>query len=232
MAISSTLPTTPRGYLSQSELAQFADITIEDTAEADDQIGQAEELIDSYVGFHRKFFTYDLKGKMTNISGTNFTLELEDQSTYYDGQLVGCQVEIIGGTGVGQRRKISANTYAGVCTVQDAWTTTPDTTSIYHIYQLGKFPRPQDVYFENQNTPYTYYKQIPEAVKRAVAAQVEYFIEMGPTYFSTNKSEITEEEIGDYRYKADSTKVGNMSLIAPKAKILLHGYVNRTGSWV
>lgn len=232
MPVLSTTATSRRGYLSQSELAQFADIEILDTDEADDQISQAEELIDAHVGFQNKFFRHKLEGRVSAVSGNTFTLETNDKNVYYDGQLVGLEVEIIGGAGAGQRRKISANTYAGVITVQDTWTTALDTTSIYRIYQLGKFPRFDNAYFDSDNLPYTYYKYIPEAVKRAVAAQVEYMISMGTDYFKSNKANITSERIGDYSYEGNSEKAGFTNLIGPKAKSLLQGITNRTGRLV
>jgi hypothetical protein len=228
MGVASTQPTSRRGYLSQSELEQLANITITNTTEADDQISQAEEIIDAYVGAQKKFIDEPLDGRAyAAASGSNFTLQLDQQNSYDVDYFKLCEVEIIGGTGIGQRRKITGSTKAGVLTVDSAWTTALDTTSFYRISQLGKFPRECDVTSYSQIAPTTYYKQIPEAVKRAVAAQIEYFIDMPADFFTTDKSEMESESIMDYSY----SKKGNIEkLIAPKAKLLLRGIVNRLGT--
>ena len=110
--------------------------------------------------------------------------------------------------------------------------TTPDATSFYKIYQLGKFPRHCDVTFYSQQTPDTYYKQIPEAIKRAVAAQIEFMIEMGDNYFSGDDANKQSESIGDYSYSNADGATGINRLIAPKVKMLLRGIKRRTGTFV
>ncbi|HYD35552.1 MAG TPA: hypothetical protein VD999_05770 [Vitreimonas sp.] len=221
-----------RQYLAQSELVEFANITIEDATEADDQISQAEELIDSYVGFVQPFFCGKLEGKAFAGSATSITLESVHQNAYDDNYFTYCFVEIIGGTGAGQRQKITASTKAGVLTTE-TFSTPPDSTSFYRIFQLGKFPREKDVTSYNRTAPTTYYKSIPEAVKRATAAQVEYKIEMGEKFFSTDSSDKTSESLGDYSYTKEGRGdqgIGN-KLIAPKARNLLRGLVVRFGQF-
>lgn len=225
--------TSRRGYLSQAELAELADITITDTDEADDQISQAEEMIDAYVGFQNKFIRGVLTRRASGGTSNTLTLHTDDQNVVDVDYYKGCEVEIIGGTGVGQRRIISGSTRAGVITVSSNWTTTPDSTSFYKIYQLGKFPRPQDVTYYSQESPFTYYKSIPEAVKRAVAAQVEYVINMGEAFFTTDKSDKQSENIGDYGYSRANNAGGQIGrMIAPKAKAFLSGIMNRTGELI
>lgn len=228
MGVTSTQPTSRRGYLSQSELEQLANITITDATEADDQISQAEELIDGYVGPQPKYMENDVVGKASAGGATSITLETSQQNTYDVDYFKLCDVEIIGGTGVGQRRKCTASTKAGVLTVE-TWTTTPDSTSVYRITQVGKFPRTCDVETYTDGSVTTYYKVIPEAIKRAVAAQIEYMIEMGEAFFSGDKPDMQSESIGDYSYtKGDG--ISSMSkLIAPKVKVLLRGIYKRTG---
>ncbi len=232
MPVTSTTPTSRRGYLSQGELAQFADITITNATEADDQISQAEELIDAYVGFIRKYFDYPLQGMATAGSTTTITLQSDHQNIYEADYFKGLEVEIIGGAGAGQRSKITGSTKAGVITFETL-TTTAGSTSVYKIYQLGKFPRHQDVFYDSVNVPYTYYKNIPEAVKRATAAQVQFQIQMGSAYFASDKATMESETIGDYSYTKSAGSGGSLeTLIAPKAKVLLRGIVNRTGTMI
>lgn len=236
MPVLSTVPTSRRCYLSQAELVQYADITITDTTEADDQISQAEEMIDAYVGPQNKFYKTTLARKATAGGSSSITLQLEDQNVYDADFFKWCEIELIGGTGAGQRRTITASTYAGVLTVQSAWTTPPDATSFYKIYQLGKFPRYEDVMYYAEVAPYTYYKSIPEAVKRAVAAQVEFMITMGASFFNTDKADKDSERIGDYAYSrsggGNNVGGGIVRLISPKAKAALRGIMNRTGEIV
>lgn len=230
--MSATTPTTSRGYLSHAELEQFADITVLDTTEADDQISQAEEMLDSYVGPQNKAFLDVVEGKAV-AGGTNtLTMETRHQNIYDRDYLIYCWCEIIGGTGVGQQRRITGQTYAGVITVVSNWTTAPDSTSIYKISQVAKFPRWSELFHNTNETPARYYKHIPEAVRRAVAAQVQYIIEMGATFFSTDKSEYTREAIGDYSYEKNGGKSSTSSMIAPKAKVLLRGIFTRVGELI
>lgn len=227
--VTSTEPTSRRGYLSQSELAQYANIVVSDTDEADDVIGQAEEIIDAYVGFQNKFIMEPVMGRLASSGSTTaHTLQTDQQNSVQANYFKGCEVEIIGGTGIGQRRRITASTYAGVITT-DAFSSALDSTSVYRIYQLGKFPRIEDVFYDGNNTPNTYYKYIPEAIKRAVAAQVDYIIQMGNSYFQTDKVDFESESIGDYSYSKGASKAVVDKLVAPKVRVLLKGITNRKG---
>lgn len=228
MSVLSTKPTSDRGYLSQDELEQFADITVTDTDEADDRISQAEEIIDDYCGYQEKFLGYEVRGLAASATSTTITLQTDQQSNMNKDFLRGCFLEIIGGTGEGQRRRITGQTYAGVVTVTPAFATTPDTTSYYKIWQLGSFPRANDVIYDSNAS--AYFKTIPVKVRRAVAAQVEYLVSMGDAFFRTDKSEMESERIGDYEYTRSLNSGGSVRMIAPKAKLLLHGFTKRTGA--
>lgn len=230
MPIASALPTSRRGYLSRTELAQFVDINVTDSTEADDRISQAEEMIDAYVGHQDKFLRAIVTGRCSSAgSTTTFYLDTDQLNIWEKDYLKGCEVEIIGGTGEGQRRRISSSAYSGLITVADDWTTVPDTTSFFRIYQLGKFPRHCDVHYYTDTTPYQYFKSIPEQIKRAVAAQVAYIIEMGDSFFAGDSSEKESERIGDYSYTKGQSSRGPNNLLAPRVKILLHGIKNRVG---
>jgi len=221
-----------RQYLTLDELAQYADITINNNDEAYDQISQAEEIIDSYAGYQHKSMPYEVTGVVVSATSTTLRLETLDNNTYQNDYFLFCRVKIIGGTGSGQERTISGSTYAGVITVADAWDTTPNNTSFYLIYQTGKFPRYQDMHYYATQEPYRYFKHIPEAVKRATAAQVQYMIEMGADYFATDKFKINSEQIGDYRYQKAPVDGGSLNdLVAPKARAYLRGIRNIKGSF-
>lgn len=218
-----------RGYLTISELEEFADITVTNDTEAEDRISQAEEIIDLYVGFQEKAVGFDFYGLTSAGSATTLTLQANHQNVYEKDYFKGCMVEIVGGTGVGQRSVCTGSTKAGVLTLQDTLSTALDSTSFYKIFQLGKFPRQEDAWYDSENNTDTWYKTIPEEVKRAVAAQVEYVIEMGDSFFASDKSEKKSESIGDYSYtNADTGTIEK--LIAPKAKMFLRGIRNRKGA--
>lgn len=230
MGINSSKSTSRRGYLSQDELEQYSNISITDTAEADDVIGQAEEIIDSWVGYQIKFLQAEITGRCSQAGGSlTFYLDTDQLNIWQKDYLKGCEVEIIGGTGEGQRRRITTSAYDGTITIANAWDTVPDTTSFFKIYQLGKFPRPRDVRYYTESTPYQYFKSIPEAVKRAVAAQVQYMDEMGDAFFAGDSTQKQSERIGDYSYELGQGSQGIARLVAPKAKVLLRGIINRTG---
>src|SRR3990167_11550317 len=53
--------------------------------------------------------------------------------------LNGKQVAITGGLGIGQRRTITASTAASDQITVATWTTTPDVTSNYDVYDMGHF---------------------------------------------------------------------------------------------
>lgn len=227
---------TRRGYLSIGDLEEFANITVTDDDEALDQIQMAEELIDSYVGPQLTFWPKD-SSHIGHVSSATSTTLVDDTSTtflsYNDGYFVGLEVEIIGGTGAGQKRTVTdSDADSLTLTFSAAWSTIPDTTSIWSIVQVGKFPRYQDVRVD----PVTnrHYKTIPEAISRAVAAQVSYMISMGAEFFSSDASDKNSETIGNYSYsKGGSGGSGGMSadakLVSPRVRGLLRGFVNRTG---
>lgn len=226
-----------RQYLTQAELAQFADITIVDATEADDQISQSEEIIDAYVGSQDMFFDSDFSNVVEGLAQAggsgSLTLENRHANVFLTNFFSYCEVEIIGGAGAGQRTVIASSTYPNtVLTFRDSLTTPCNNTSFYRIYQLGKFPRKRDTFLDSINPPSPiYYKNIPEQIRRATAAQVEYMIQQGAAYFKTDDLFKTAEKIGDYAYdKARDGSAANIEMmIAPKAKMFLRGFINRRG---
>lgn len=224
---------TQRSYLTQEDLAEYADITITDSDEADDQIAQAEELIDAFVGPQDKFIAQKFEGMASAGSTTTLTLDDRYKASYpYTDYFKGMTVEIVGGTNVGKSRNVASSDENGVLTFVSAFPSAIDNTSFYRIFQMGKFPRKSDVSVHNVATPQKYFRSIPEAVKRATAAQLQYIIEMGPKFFSTDASEKNSESIGDYSYSKGAGKGGISAMIAPKAKTLLRGILNRKGQFI
>ncbi len=141
------------------------------------------------------------------------------------------------GTGAGNSFLISASLLNGQITITHTDGTALaageiDITSVYRVYQLGSFPRDRDVFYNTFQTPTFYYKVIPEKVREATAAQCEYINKMGLNYFISDDSYISSEHIGPYSYQKNIKALGTSVLIAPKARMLLRGLMNRKGIMV
>ena len=214
---------TKRGYITEAELESYADIAVTDSDEAIERMNIAEELIDRYVGFQNSFMRYDIVG--TASAGTTLTLTDTNSGSQInsttENRFSYCMLEIIGGTNAGQSRTIVSNTTAGVLTVESEFSSAIDNTSVYRIYQLAKFPRSQDYKLVNS----IYYKFIPEAVKNATLAQVEYMIEMGDDFFISGVDK-KDENIDGYSYNIPKNV---KRMIAPKSRMYLKGIFNRKG---
>lgn len=219
-----------RGYLTTDELEEYADITVTNEDEAYDQISQAEEIIDAYVGPQQKALHLIYEGEVSSVSGlTVFDTGSGTSLGLTDDYFKGAEIEIIGGTGIGQRRIIASSSKDNKSvTVSEAFTTAPDTTSVFRIYQLGKFPRSVDIHTNRSGTKY--YRYIPEAVRRAVAAQVEFMMARGTDFF-TGDPDMEAETFLNYSYRRQQgATAGTLDkIVAPKAKALLRGIMNRKG---
>lgn len=220
-----------RGYLTIEELEEYADITVTNDTEAYDQISQAEEIIDAYVGPQQKAIDLIYEGEVSSVSGTTiFDIGSGTSLEVTDDFYKGAEIEIIGGTGAGQRRTISASSKTNKSiTVSTAFSPAPDTTSVFRIYQLGKFPRAVDSGLNRAST--RYYRSIPEAVRRAVAAQVEFMMAKGAGYFTGDADKQSESFLNySYSLAESATSLSDIAkLVAPKARTLLRGITNRRG---
>jgi hypothetical protein len=254
-----------RQYINEAYLLDYlgSQSLSSDFGSADELIEFAEEFIDGYVGNQRKWFQLDgsfvagiysppdyepetpvvkeLRGRINAVTDySNYTLEQWQHSAYQNGFFQGCNLDIIGGTGMGNCYVISGSTYVGNITLVNtdgsaisATGAAPlDTTSIYRIYQLGKFPRDRDVFYNTFTNPTQYYKAIPDVVRQATAAQCEFINRQGIAFFTSDAAYLTGEHIGSYSYTRDPKAGGTNFLIAPKAQLLLKGIMNRKGRMI
>lgn len=217
---------TKRGYITKAEVESYCDIAITDNSEAIERMNMAEEIIDKFVGFQNSFMRYEVSGRASD--GTTLTLTDTNVNSPIKSVTQNifsyCILEIIGGTNAGQSRTIISNDTNGTVTVESAFSSAIDSTSVYRIYQIAKFPRTQDhKLIEN-----IYYKYIPEAVKNACLAQVQYMIEMGDDFFNSSVDK-ESEDIDGVSYKV---KDGVRRMISPKAREYLSGLVNRRGNLI
>lgn len=209
-----------KNYVTTDEVQQITGVTV-----TDDEISRAEDQIDAYVGNQgTKHLITELVDRAQSGTANTITLAAGALSIYHQNHFQGMQVEIIGGTGQGQRRSIKTS-QGDVLTVDSNWDDgkTPDSTSVYHVFQAGKFPRSQDVRtFEGIDYP-----GIPEAVKEATAYQTVYLKNMGD---ELDQEMMASENIGGYSYSSKA-KAGSARIIAPKARVALRGYVKRVGQF-
>lgn len=227
------LTTTLRNYLSIPDLQTLADISITDTQEAIRQLARAEEAIDDYVGYQEQDVQVDFRGQVSSINGGKEIIDINPSSQLHviDGYFARCVIEIIGGTGAGQLRYIASSSFDNLSvTVADAFDTPLDNTSFYRIYQLAKFPRAvKDVYSRQDGR--MFYKTIPDAVRKAVSAQIEFMIQQGDAFFVGNLADLQSEHIDNYSYsKANAGQSPSVSALAPRARTLLRGYKNSHGT--
>lgn len=220
MAISTTL----RAYIDPDLVA----------GETDAQIALAEELIDAYVGFQEKHITQTIHGKVTaysavakTVADTSSTSNLNQTDDY----LNRCVLEVIDGAGAGQIKRITGSSKSGQSvTLESAFTTALDTTSVFKIYQLAKFPRNKDVYSGTAGDNFA--KSIPQEVQQAVIAQTEFIISQGDAFFGGISSDMESERILNYSYTRGQSSASTSALVkmvAPKARVFLRGIKNSTG---
>ncbi|KKM22392.1 hypothetical protein LCGC14_1625790, partial [marine sediment metagenome] len=75
------------------------------------------------------------RGRVTSASSTTLRdTNMGEDGSWVSSQWNGWWVQIVRGTGSGQRRKITGNSTGGTITVKESWDETPDTTSDYVVY--------------------------------------------------------------------------------------------------
>lgn len=227
------LSTTLRNYLSIPDLQKLADITVTDNQEALRQLERAEAAIDDYVGWQDQDVQNDFRGMVSAVNNDTEIIDTNPASQLHviDGYFARCVIEIIGGAGVGQVRYISTSSFDDrSVTVADAFDTPLDTTSFYRIYQLAKFPRAAKDVYSRQDGRF-FFKTVPEQVRKAVAAQIEFMIQQGDAFFVGNMADMQSEHIDNYSYaKANAGQSPIVSALAPRARTLLRGYKNSLGT--
>lgn len=197
------------------------------------QVDQAEQIIDNYIGQTQKHIPQTFRVEPTAYANSYKTIiDTSGNTQLYqrDNYFVNCVIEIIGGTGAGQSRLITASDYDDrSVTITDAWTTQPDTSSFFRIYQLGKFPRAKDVTQNNDGT--AYYKFIPDQIKQAVIAQVQFIIAKGDGFFESDDTDKDSESIDNYSYSrgGGGAQSSTVRLLSPRARTLLRGFKSSLG---
>lgn len=205
-----------RKYVSQADVQNYSNITINDSDEANDIIDLAESIIDNYVGYVKPHVIHRIHGKATG--GT--TLKLIDTSgdSYLgsndDGYYRNCVLEMMSGTQAGKRRAITDSDQGDKSvTVEDEFSSAIADGDAYVIYQLAKFPRAKDVELIDNE----YYKIIPEQIKQATLAQIEYIVEKGLDFFSEGV-DYKSESFSKYSY---TMKDGADRYLSPLARRII-----------
>lgn len=222
---------TNRNYITTKELENILGITITDEQDAIKKLNIAEQIIDDYVKFQDRSIKYDITGIATG--GTTTTLIDTNTDSHLiqndDGFLAYMTLQIVSGTNAGESRIVySSEKTTGTITVTVPFSEAVDSTSVYLLKQVGKFPRVNDYHFSDSLQ--TYYKYIIPEVKSAVAYQYEYISEQGESFFTGAGDIFESESIGNYSYKL---KDGNISkIVSSTSKILLSGIRNIKGKMV
>lgn len=222
---------TKRNYATIEQIQEYANITVTDSDEAWQQIEKAEEMIDAYVGAHTRFHHRTTVGEIGALSADSLTITdayggyLDRIDNYYKGLLF----VVVAGVSTGKTAMVTSSSYANKSLTLDTVIEDLQPGCVFELRQIGKFPRLQDAHTNRMST--LWYTQIPDAVTRAVAAQLEYMINQGDEFFSTDQADKSSESIGNYSYskQAGGSSSSMQRMIAPQAKVLLRGYVNRGG---
>lgn len=198
------------------------------------QVALAEELIDRYVGPQPKWNRIVTQGSITALTNSDKTIADIGTSSrlgVVNNQYKSAVLEMISGNAQGKRAVIdSSNKDNKTVTLKAALATTPAVGDYFKIYQLAKFPRSQDVLSSPDGL--NYFPSIPEAVREATIAQVEFIIAQGAAYFSGAGADFQSESFLNYSYQRGSgtdEASAITKLISPQARTLLRGIVNRTG---
>lgn len=228
-------------YILPSELPQFihkmSSVTNEDLAVR--FISDAERIIDAYVGPGPKFYP-DLTGTLTSgvASGaTAFPADIWGRRRPNYWAQGGAYVRIVRAIGaeaaVGQERLVvsSPNETESV-TLASGFDVALPAGAEFEFSQESAFPR-----FWDQN-PFAS-PTLPQLLKAAVAAQVEYGIFFGSEEFGLGDPTIVTDEKGDvisrtygsgYSESRDARRRDGLSVwIAPKARVLLRKLMSNTG---
>lgn len=218
-----------RNYISAADLTAITGATATHAA-------LAELLIDQYVGRQNQFIRRDVVGKVSSIdTGAKIIVDTNSETplSVTDNTYDRCVIEIIGGAGVGQSRVLvdSDEGDRSVTFEGEDFDPALDATSVYRIYQLAKFPRLKDVKTHDS----VYYKVIPQAVREATIAQIEFILEMGTDYFIGEDAEFDSERILSYMYSRGGGQNQASALVkflSPKTRVALRGFKNSLGELI
>lgn len=199
----------------------------------EEQIEMAEDMIDGFVGTQDKFFPIVRTSEVSSVSGKTIYADVAGSPlSVSDGYYTDCIIEIIGGTGTGQKRYIESSSQADRSVTYRGETFYPnvDTTSVFKIYQHAKFPRIKDAHVYLN----AWYKTIPQAVKDATIAQVKFIMNLGEDYFITDDSSDKQSEtIGNYSYsKFSNSATSNVRALSPRARQILKGIKTNTANLI
>lgn len=201
------------------------------------QVALAEQLIDQYVGPQNKRSRGIVRGQITSLLGSG-TIIVDDNTTTQlavtNGQFKGQVLEMISGDQAGKSAVISSSDKDDKSvTLRAAFGTNPEVGDYFKIYQLAKFPRVQDSLTSPDGL--NVFPTIPDAVRAACIAQVEFIMAKGDGYFTGDTSDFQSESFLNYSYSRGSgsdSQSAIVKLISPQARTLLRGIVNRTGRLV
>lgn len=226
---------TIRGYLTDK---QFQNITGADSlgTDADLIIAKAEAIIDGYIGNWQPHFN-EIVTVPSSAQAGEITLNAQDRASLPGvDYLKGLAVEFLNGEAAGETRIIESQGSDGVITFDQEFSDEPADGDIVRIYQAGKVPRrgTDDVISREVINERIYIRNIPQPLREAVAAQIQYMQELGDEFFDGQASSLDSESMQSYSYQRGESAKGGKAMVAPKVRQLLAGtgIINRTAQIV
>lgn len=234
------MPNSVYNYILPTELAarihSMASVTDESVAAT--FISDAERVIDAFIGPGQKFYQR-LGGEVlaTVASGaTSLTASIfgDRRPNYWAAG--GAYITIVSAADSalnGERRLIVSSLNPNTVTLASGFSAALAAGAQFHFNQESAFPRVWDQ--DTWGNP-----DIPELLKEAVAAQVEYGIAYGSEAFGLGDTTISADTAGDitsrtygsgYSESRDARRRDGLAVwIAPRARVLLRRLLNSTGT--
>jgi hypothetical protein len=236
------VPYSVYNYILPSELAAYihsmASVTNE--AVAATFISDAERVVDAFVGPGRKFYPRLGGETAAEIASGATTLTAEifgDRRPDY-WAAGGAYITLVSAADSslnGERRLIVASLNPNTVTLVSGFDAVLAAGAQFYFQQESAFPRIWDQ--DTWGNP-----DIPELLKAAVAAQVEYGIVYGSEAFGLGDTDIAADTSGDitsrsygsgYSESRDARRKDGMAVwIAPRARVLLRQLLSSTGRLV
>ena len=226
-------------YILPSELAAYIHTMsgVTDEALAAKFITDAERVIDAYVGGGPRFYpeltgnpSFTVASGVTTLPSSIFGSR---RPNYW--AKGGVYIEILNSadaSNIGARRLVVASSVESV-TLDTGFDTELTAAAQFVFIQDSQFPRLWDSNILGD-------PHMPQVLKLAVAAQVEYGIAYGSEAFGLGDSSIVDDESGNvqsrtygsgYSESRDTRRTEGLARwIAPRARVLLRALLNSTGA--
>lgn len=199
-------------------------------------ITDAERIIDAYVGPGQRFYPELTGNPSANVASgaTSFSAQVFGSRRPNYWAKGGAYIEILSGADtavIGTKRLVIASD-GNTLTLDSGFAGALTTSTQFRFYQESQFPRWADGNILGD-------PRMPNVLKAAVAAQVEYGIAYGSEAFGLGDSDVVDDEAGNvqtrsygsgYSETRDTRRTEGLARwIAPRARVLLRSLLTTTG---